>query len=199
MRFWRARPLKTEARPPVLEIFWVFSPAWDGFSWVGACTMLLFLSFGRDVVYLELAWEKRSRLFEPDGALLLVLIYFISFVFDASICWVAGAPLVLSFLDEVEICLSMLSPSVPLFLLTFSLTAPPSGGDRVFISPKIGGLSTVVDGYFWPLFGHPIIPEKVFGCCDVWSFWVSACWDFNYRMCWSAIWEKFAVPCSLRT
>lgn len=133
--------------------------------------MLLFLSFGRDVVYLELACEKSSRLFEPDGALLVVLICFISFVFEASICWVAGAPLALSFLDEVETYLFIVSPSVPLFLLTFSLTAPPSGGDRVFISPKSGGLSTVVDGYFWPpLVGLPITPKNVFGCCDVESF-----------------------------
>lgn len=99
----------------------------------------------------------------------MVLICFISFVFEASICWVAGAPLALSFLDDVETYL--VSSSVPLFLLTFSLTAPPSGGDRVFISPKRGGLSTVVDGYFWPtLVGLPITPENVFGCYDVESF-----------------------------
>ena len=101
---------------------------------------------------------------EPEGALLVVLICFISFVFEARIYWVAGAPFALSFLDDVETYRFTLSPSVTLFLLTFSLTAPPSGGDRVFISPKSGGLSTVVDGYFWPLLGLPMTPENVFAC-----------------------------------
>ncbi len=78
----------------------------------------------------------------------VVLIYLISFVFEAKIFKGCGTSFALSFLLEVvDIYYFNASISMPLFLLMFSLTPPPSPSGGDFNSPIKGGLSIVVDAF----------------------------------------------------